>query len=84
MSAEEEILSPAEIEDEVLYILPTLDVCELEKIYTLLELECTKELKGKKCNLLKYLLQYLCDVDSLEDGGLSNMLLIHRHLNKER
>ena len=83
MSAEEEILSPDEIEDEVLNILPTLDVNELGKIYTLLELECTEELKGKKCNLLKYLLKYLCDVDSSEDDGLSNMLLIHKHLNKE-
>ena len=47
MSAEEEILSPDEIEDAVLNILPTLDVSELGKIYTLLELECTEERKGK-------------------------------------
>ena len=82
MSSEEETLSPDEIEDEVFNTLPTLDVSELREIYSLLELECKEELEGKS-KLLKYLLKYLCDVESLEDGGLSNILLIQKHLNKE-
>ena len=83
MSSGEETLSPDEIEDEVFNTLPTLDASELREIYSLLELDCKEELQGKKSKLLKYLLKYLCDVESLEDGGLLNILLIQKHLNKE-
>ena len=83
MSAREETWSPDEIEDAVFNTLPTLDVSEFKEIYALLELEC-KEGPKSKSSLLKYLLKYLCDVDSLEDGGLSNMLMLQKHKEAER
>ena len=83
MSTKEESMSPDEIEDEVLNTVPTLNAAELEEVYTLIDLDCKEELKGKKNNLLKCLLKHLCDPDGKDDGGLSTMLVIQKHLNKE-
>ena len=75
-----------EMEDIVLNTLPSLNVQELEEIYTIINLTCNEEWKGKRMILIKSLLKYLCDIDTSVDAeqGKNTMMLIYNYVHKDK
>ena len=73
------------VEEVVLGWLATQKAETLEGIYTLLELELSENLKGKKTKLLNELITYLCSLEDVVDGdkGLSVYLKIKDFIEEE-
>ena len=74
---------PDEIADNVLTWLSTQDADKLVEVCTTITLTCSEEKKGKKCTLLKHVLNHLCDLETGEDKGMSTLLLINDLIEKK-
>ncbi len=72
------------VEDDVLNELPTLKGDQLEEIYDLIGLELKAEVKGKRRDLLKQLMKFLCTEGEDGDDKMTQFLQIHSHLNPQK
>ena len=74
-------LSPDKVEDDVMDRIPSLDAEQLEEVCGIVNLDVAEGLKGKRRELKKLLMKYLCTSDDAEDDDkLADFLAIHEHL----
>ncbi len=77
-----EQMSADRIEDDVMNELPTLDGNDLQELCELVGVDVKEEVKGKRRDLLKLLMKYLCTEGDGEEGNkMTQWLQIHSHLN---
>ena len=60
-------LSPDKVEDDVMDRIPSLDAEQLEEVCGIVNLDVAEGLKGKRRELKKLLMKYLCTSDDAED-----------------
>ena len=73
-------LSADKVEDDVLDRIPSLDAEQLEEVCGIVNLEVDEGLKGKRRDLKKLLMKYLCTPGADDDDKLADFLAIHEHL----
>ena len=73
-----EIADPTaeDVEDTVMNTLPTLNAVELEAVCGVVNIALTDEQKGKKRQLLKLVMKYLC-TETEEETKMADFLAVH-------